>query len=104
MEGIKEYAGRKFKLWFKNENHAAWINGKICALSPDIITVFNEETGSGVYNFDWVKISKEERLAVVGMPTPEVWRTKEGIEILGPKALGLHTDYKPVEFLLEQKG
>ncbi|MEM1994838.1 MAG: DUF917 domain-containing protein [Nitrososphaerales archaeon] len=105
MEGIEEYRGKKFKLWFKNENHAAWRNGRICALSPDIITVLDEETGTGIYNFDWVKISKERKLAAIGIPAPEVWRTKEGLKILGPRAVGVDADYKPIESLeLEQKG
>jgi DUF917 family protein len=101
--GVEEFARERFKVWFKNENHIARRDGRICALSPDIIAIFDQETGEGVYNFDWAKIDRTKSLAVVGIPAPEVWRSKEGISILGPGPLGLRAKYEPVELLKSGK-
>jgi len=42
-------------------------------------------------------VEKRREYVVVGFPAPELWRTPKGLEIFGPKYLGLDSDYVPIE-------
>jgi len=94
MTGTGEYRGSKLKIWFKNENHVAWKNGRPVATSPDTITVFDPEKRQGIWNWDVVPRGSE--LIVLGIPADNIWKTKRGLEVLGPRAFGFDIEYRPV--------
>lgn len=93
LEGVDEFKGQVYKVFFKNENLISWKNGKVDVTIPDLISVLTPE-GYPVTNPN-VKEGKE--YAVVGFPAPEIWRTPKGLEIFGPKYLGLDIEYTPIE-------
>jgi DUF917 family protein len=41
-------------------------------------------------------------VVVIGVRAPDIWRTKKGIELFGPKHLEFDFDYTPVEKLVKE--
>jgi DUF917 family protein len=95
LTGTGEYRGSKLKIWFKNENHVAWKNGRPVATSPDTITIFDPEKRQGIWN--WDEVPKDKELIVLGIPADNIWKTKRGLEVLGPRAFGFDIEYRPVQ-------
>ncbi|MHA1907924.1 MAG: DUF917 domain-containing protein, partial [Candidatus Thorarchaeota archaeon] len=93
--GIKP--GNKMRIWFKNENHITWLNDKPWMTSPDIIEVIDSKTGEPITNTD---IKEGDKVSVIGMKSPSVFRTPEGLNVLGPKHFGFDLDYQPIEDLV----
>ena len=96
MEGIDNHAGCCMEVEFQNENLMASCNGKIVATVPDIITLVESETATAI-NTENLKYG--QRVKVVGINVPPILRTAEALDVVGPKAFGLDTDYIPVEVL-----
>ncbi len=84
FEGIDEYKGEELVIHFQNENLVAIRNGTIVASVPDLITVLEVETALPI-------------TTVLGIPCHQKWRTKKGLEIVGPKYFGYDIDYVSVE-------
>ncbi|MDI6805228.1 MAG: DUF917 domain-containing protein [Candidatus Bathyarchaeia archaeon] len=78
IKGTHEYVGDIFGFKAKNEVLVAYKNGKLTAIAPDIITPVHPETGKCITA---EKIEKGDKLAVLGLPAPEKWRTKKGLEL-----------------------
>lgn len=93
--GIKP--GEKFKVWFKNENHMTWLDGKPWVMSPDIIEIIDAKTGEPITNTD---IKKGDKVSVIGMKGESIFRGPEGLKVLGPRHFGFDLDYKPIENLV----
>lgn len=94
LEGIGEYRGENAFVEFQNENLTATVNGEILATTPDLICLVDTETFTPVTT-DALKYGK--RVLVVGLKCFEMWRTKEGLELVGPRYFGCDTDYIPLE-------
>jgi len=99
MTGLDDFKEAEFKIWFKNENHVSWLNGKPYVTSPDILIVVNRETGEPLANFD---IAEGQHVAVIGLRAVEQFRSPKGIDILGPRHFGYEIDYTPIETLVKQ--
>ncbi|GAB6101189.1 DUF917 domain-containing protein [Thermococcus atlanticus] len=93
LEGYDEFREETYRVWYKNENLISWRNGEVDVTIPDLISVLTPE-GYPVTNPN-VKEGKE--YVIVGFPAPELWRTPKGLEIFGPKYLGLEREYIPIE-------
>ncbi len=93
--GVKP--GMKMKVWFKNENHVTWLDDKPWITSPDIIEIIDSKTGEPITNTD---IKEGDKVSVVGMKGEPVFRTEEGLKVLGPRHFGFDLDYKPIEKLV----
>jgi uncharacterized protein len=78
LHGTREYNGSMFELRAKNEVLAAYRDGRLAAVAPDIITPVHPEKGNCVTA---EKIEKGDKLAVLGLPTPEKWKTQKGLEL-----------------------
>ena len=89
--------GSKMKIWFKNENHITWLDGKPWITSPDIIEVIDAKSGEPITNTD---IKKGNIVSVIGMKIEPIFRTPEGLNVLGPKHFGFDLEYKPIENLV----
>jgi len=99
ITGLDDFKGAEFKIWFKNENHVSWFNGKPYVTSPDMLVVVNRETGEPFGNFD---IAEGQHVAVIGLRAVEQFRSPKGIDILGPRHFGYEIDYTPIETLVKQ--
>ena len=93
--GVKP--GSKLKVWFKNENHITWLDGKPWITSPDIIELINEKSGEPITNTD---IKTGDKVSVIGMKSEPIFRSPEGLKVLGPKHFGFDLTYKPIEDLV----
>ena len=78
LRGKHEYRGSTFGFKAKNEVLVAYKNGKLVAIAPDIITPVHPETGKCITA---EKIEKGDKLAVLGLPAPQKWRTSKGLEL-----------------------
>jgi hypothetical protein len=96
IAGEGDFTGKEFKIWFKNENHISWLDGKPYVTSPDILTVVDRETGEPYAN---PAIAEGQHTAVIGLHAVEQFRSPKGIDILGPRHFGFDIDYTPIERL-----
>jgi Uncharacterized conserved protein len=94
LEGLEEHSGRTLVIDFQNENLIAKLNGKIIATVPDLITILDTETGTPITT-EGLKYG--QRVTVIGIPCNEKWRTKKGLETVGPRYFGYNVEYVPLE-------
>jgi len=95
IEGIDEFKGHKFKIWFKNENHVSWLDEEPYVTSPDIIEVVRLEDAEPITNTD---LQENTKVAVVGAKCHPKLRTPEGLKVLAPPHFGFEDiEYKPIE-------
>ncbi|MEM6303448.1 MAG: DUF917 domain-containing protein [Pseudomonadota bacterium] len=86
ISGTGQHAGSTYRIELKNENMVGWRDGLRDACIPDIITVFDLQTGAVLTN-PHVKVGA--LVAVLVLPAPKVFSTPRGRAILGPTYLGL---------------
>ncbi len=97
ITGKGKNEGSKLRVWFRNENHLAYLDGKLVVITPDIITLVLTETGAPLVNMD-IKVGMD--VGVVAIPHP-TYRTEKGMKLLGPAHYGLdEIEYIPVEEVL----
>jgi DUF917 family protein len=101
LKGLGKHKGHTLKIWYKNEYHASWRDGKPFVTSPDSLIMVDLTTGEPAISYDF---SVGDRLAVVGRRAHEVHRTQKGIEVLGPRHFGFDLDYVPIEERLREFG
>ncbi|MEW6398451.1 MAG: DUF917 domain-containing protein [Bacillota bacterium] len=94
VAGRGTYRGRTMAVQFRNEHMVARLEGAVVATVPDLISLLAEHDGAPVLN---PVIPAGLEVAVVAFPAPDRWRTSRGLEILGPRYLGLDEEYVPVE-------
>jgi len=87
--GVGPFKGRKFRIWFKNENLVAWIDEEVCLTCPDLIIVLRAKDGTPVLN---PHLKENEHVVVLGVATNELWRSPKAIEIFGPRHFGFDFD------------
>lgn len=100
LDGISEYRGQQAEVTFQNENLTATVNGRIKATVPDLICLVDTETFIPVTT-DALKYGK--RVMAVGLPCYDLWRTPQGLEMVGPRYFGCDTDYISLEERLSGK-
>jgi len=100
LQGLDKWEGETFKVWFKNENHITWKNGTPYVTSPDIITSVDLKTGEPITNAD---IGVGAKVAVIGAPAVDLFRTPRGIELMGPNHFGFPFEYTPIELLMARE-
>lgn len=99
IRGERDFAGKEFKIWFKNENHISWLNGKPYVTSPDMLIVVDRESGEPLTN---PAIAEGQYVAVIGLRAVEQFRSPKGIDILGPRHFGFEISYTPIEKLCKK--
>jgi DUF917 family protein len=98
LDGRDEFAGQTLVVWFKNENHVSWLNGKPWVCSPDLVTLAYKDTGSGTTN---TLVKEGDEIVAVGIKGLESFRTEFGLnEAAGPRYFGFDIDYVPIEDIL----
>lgn len=78
LKGTHEYEGSKFEFKAKNEVLVAYKDNKLVAIAPDIVVPVHHETGKCITA---EKIEKGGKLVILGIPTPQKWRTPKGLEL-----------------------
>jgi hypothetical protein len=98
LRGTREYERISFEFKAKNEVLVAYKDGRLAAIAPDIITPVHPETGKCITA---EKIEKGDKLAVLGLPAPEKWRTKKGLELWKDvlQRSNILEEYVPIEKL-----
>jgi len=100
IRGTGDYAGHTFDVWFKNENHVSWLDGKPFVCSPDLVVIADRRTGEGITNTD---LDAGMEVAVVGIKGLEAFRCERGLAAAGPRYFGFDIDYVPIEALLPSR-
>lgn len=99
VSGSGKYAGHSLKVWFKNENHVSWLDGKPFVCSPDLLT-FLYPDGLGPSS---AQISEGDRVSAIGMKGVEAFRTPFGLDhASGPRYFGFDIDYRPIEEIVQE--
>jgi DUF917 family protein len=101
LEGLSDFEGHTFEIWYKNEYHVTWLDGKPFVTSPDALIMVHLEDGEPATSYDF---SVGDTVAVIGRKAHQAYRTPKGIELLGPRHFGFDFDYVPQEERLEQFG
>ena len=96
FEGLDEFQGHTFKIWFKNENHITWLDNKPYVCSPDIVTVVALGDCEPITN-TYLKVG--QLVAIIGKPHIK-YRDKGDVNLLTPKHFGFDIEWKPMEQLL----
>jgi len=86
LDGSGEDAGRSLQIDFQNENLIArTAAGEILAVVPDLICLVDEDSAEPVTT-EIVRYGL--RVAVLGIPAPEMLKTPEALQVIGPAAFG----------------
>ena len=99
IEGSGDYESQKLKVWFKNENHVSWLNGRPMVCSPDMLTLVYKENGRGIYN---AEIAEGDDVVAIGIKGVVDFRTEAGLKLAGPEHFGFDIDYIPIEKLMAE--
>lgn len=94
VEGMGDWGERRLQLYFQNEHLLALEDGHPLVTTPDLICVLERETGLPITTEG---LRYGNRVRVIAFPCHPKWRTKAGIDAVGPRYFGYDFDYIPVE-------
>ena len=92
--GLDAFAGRRASLLFQNEFLLAREGETILATTPDLIVALDMESGEPVTG-ELMRYGL--RVAVLGIPCVDQWRSEAGLLLVGPRYFGYDADFVPVE-------
>ena len=101
LRGLRHSEGHTFKIWYKNEYHLSWMDGRPFVTSPDSMAVVDLETAEPALSFDF---SVGDQVAIIGRRGHAVHRSPEGVQVLGPRHFGFDLDYVPIEDRVQELG
>jgi uncharacterized protein len=93
IRGTSSFAGNRFEVHYKNENIILLRNGEYLCSVPDLISVVDVDTRMPVCNSS---LQEGREVLVFGTPALPVWRTPDGISLLGPTQFGFKHEYRPI--------
>lgn len=93
IKGNGLHNNQTFKIMVKNENLVGWINDEVHVTIPDLICLFDTNTGHPVANPDVVK---GQLVTVVLLPAPVQFKTEKALSVFGPAYAGIESDYRPI--------
>jgi DUF917 family protein len=93
VAGTAECEGRQLRLELQNEFLLAIEDGILRAAVPDVISVLASDTGDPVIT---ERLAYGERVTVLALPAPDVWRSEAGLSVAGPRAFGYDVDYAEI--------
>ncbi|WP_353827714.1 DUF917 domain-containing protein [Agromyces sp. SYSU T0242] len=96
LHGIGDDRGASLRLEFQNEMLLAQRDGALAAVTPDLIAVLDLATGRPVTT---EALRYGARVAVIGIPCHDKWRTPAGLAEAGPEHFGYDVTWAPVERL-----
>jgi len=93
LEGIDDFVNRDAKIDFQNEFLVAMEGDKVLATTPDLICMFDANTGTPV-TAETIKYGLA--VNILGLPCDPIWQSKEAIEMIGPRYFKYDIDYQPL--------
>lgn len=102
IRGTGDDKGHDMRIWYKNENHISWLDGKPYVTSPDCINVVDPETGWGLANFWSAEWETGRKVAVIGVEIEQVWETSMGLRLFGPQHFRWDIEHVPIRQLMEK--
>ena len=103
FEGVNDFAGQSYRVYVKNENIVGWLDGELNAMAPDYIYNLDPDTGESTLGVGYGGYVVGEKVAMVGVKAPAPWRSKKGIELIGPRHFGFDFDFIPLEQIHGEK-
>jgi DUF917 family protein len=94
ITGTGTHLGEQVRIAFQNENLIVWKNEAAIVTVPDLICILDEATGTAITT---ERLRYGQRVAVLGIPCDEKWRTPAGVELAGPRYFKYDVDYRPLE-------
>ncbi|MDB2423698.1 DUF917 domain-containing protein, partial [Paracoccaceae bacterium] len=91
IQGLSNYADQEFLVHFQNEFSVGYLNGDAIVMTPDLICVLDTVSGDGI-GTDVLRYG--QRVSVLALPGPEIFRTQAGLDAVGPRAFGFDLDYE----------
>jgi len=85
IAGTGAFAGHELKVWFRNENHVSWLDGRPYAASPDLIEFCDPASGEPLVN---TYLALGQEIAVVGRRRRDLFDSPAGEDTLGPAHFG----------------
>lgn len=98
--GMDNDKNRKITLHFQNEQLLVTEGENPLAITPDLISVLDKETGLPITT---EQLKYGARVTVIAYPCHEKWRSVKGIEVAGPSYFGYTTAYRTVEELQQSE-
>jgi len=93
LEGIDAHVGDRARIAFQNE-YLSFERGSTIEVSvPDLIVLLDADSGHAI-STDILRYG--QRVAVLGLPCHALLRTPRALEVVGPRAFGLDTEFKPL--------
>ena len=93
LAGVGDDSGRVVRIEFQNENLVILEHGEAQVVVPDLITLVSTDRGEPLttevvrYGF---------RADVLAIPCPNLLKTPEALEVVGPRAFGYDVDFSPI--------
>jgi uncharacterized protein len=97
LEGSGEFAGRRLRVWFRNENHVSWLDDQPWVASPDLIEFCDPSSGEPLVN-TYLELGQE--IAVVGRRRRDQFDSAGGLAALGPRHFGFDLEFRGIETLV----
>jgi len=94
IQGMGASSGHTLRLWFKNENLMSWMDDKPYVTCPDLLCVMDQATGEPYTN---TILAEGNQVAVLASRAAEIYRTGEGLRLMGPAHFGFGCSYRAVE-------
>lgn len=96
FEGTAEDTGSVARIWFQNEHHVLWRDGRVRAMSPDIIAVVDTEWADPISN---TQLDVGQEVSVLGFRSSDAYRSGPALEATSPRHYGLDLDWVAIEEL-----
>ena len=93
VDGLAAFRGHAFRVAFQNEFAVGWLDGAPRVMTPDLICVLDSVSGEAIGT---ETLRYGQRVSVVALPGPAVFRTPRGLEHVGPRAFGYDLDFTSV--------
>jgi DUF917 family protein len=88
-----EKGNQRWTIHYQNEFLAIEENNHFLATTPDIIVIFDADSGLPV---PVERLSFGLQVCVCALPAPKIWQTPTGLACVGPRAFGFPCDYQPI--------
>ena len=88
----------KIQLLYQNEYLLASSENRVLASTPDILMLIEETSGTPITSG---ALRYGARAALIAIPAPAIWQTKEGLALVGPHVFGYGIDYVPIPRAVE---
>ena len=93
LDGSEGDIGRRIEIDFQNENLLIREDGEATVTVPDLITLVTTDEGEPITT---ELIRYGYRADVLVIPCPDLLKTPEALDVVGPRAFGYDVDYRPL--------